>query len=125
MSLIGTKRTWRDVRHESAFGGKAENIYSERVFRLLTQKRHHPDEARAAGRSAIPCYPTPIDFIEEARPLPLRVLRSPSGGPSTSSGPCAIFKRSGLAVGCPRVAQCMDRRWGRIARYIVSGWALI
>ena len=32
-----------------------------------------------------------------------------SGGPSTSSGPCAIFKRSGLAVGCPRVAQCMDR----------------
>src|SRR5260370_15564142 len=36
-SGIGTKRTWRDVRHESAFGGKAENIYSERVFRLLTQ----------------------------------------------------------------------------------------
>jgi len=69
------------------------------------QKRHHPDEARAAGRSAIPCYPTPIDFIEEARPFPRRVLRSPSGGPSTSSGPCAIFKRSGLAVGCPRVAQ--------------------
>jgi hypothetical protein len=26
-----------------------------------------------------------------------------------SSGPCAILKRSGLAVGCPRVAQCMDR----------------
>src|SRR5256885_9638049 len=75
----------------------------------MTQKRHHPDEARAAERSAIPCYPTPIDFIEEARPFPRRVLRSPSGGPSTSSGPCAIFKRSGLAVGCPRVAQCMDR----------------
>ena len=36
-SVVGTKRTWRDVRHESAFGGKAENIYSERVFRLLTQ----------------------------------------------------------------------------------------
>ncbi len=35
-SVVGTKRTWRDVRHESAFGGKAENIYSERVFRLLT-----------------------------------------------------------------------------------------
>src|SRR5258705_8623885 len=35
-STHGTKRTWRDVRHESAFGGKAENIYSERVFRLLT-----------------------------------------------------------------------------------------
>ena len=36
MSPPGTKRTWRDVRHESAFGGKAENMYSERVFRLLT-----------------------------------------------------------------------------------------
>src|SRR5260370_39264088 len=36
-SAFGTFRTWRDVRHESAFGGKAENIYSERAFRLLTQ----------------------------------------------------------------------------------------
>jgi hypothetical protein len=40
MPASGTKRTWRDVRHESAFGGKAENIYSERVFRLLTQTGH-------------------------------------------------------------------------------------
>ena len=24
MAAIGTKRTWRDVRRESAFGGKAE-----------------------------------------------------------------------------------------------------
>src|SRR5258706_13755934 len=38
-STHGTKRTWRDVRHESAFGGKAENIYSARVFRLLTHCR--------------------------------------------------------------------------------------
>ena len=111
MSLIGTNRTSRNVRVESVIGGTADDMCSGRAFRLLTQKRHHPDEARTAGRSAIPCYPTPIDFIEEARPLPRRVLRSPSGGPSTSSGPCAIFKRSGLAVGCPRVAQCMDRRW--------------
>jgi hypothetical protein len=100
---------------------------SMRRATLLTQKRHHPDEARAAGRSAIPCYPAPIDFIEEARPFPRRVLRSPSGGPSTSSGPCAIFKRSGLAVGCPRVAQMYGPAGigRRIARYIVSGWALI
>src|SRR5258706_5276452 len=41
MSPPGTKRTWRDVRHESAFGGKAENIYSERVFRLLTLSGSH------------------------------------------------------------------------------------
>src|SRR5258708_39979526 len=39
-SAFGTFRTSRDVRHESAFRGKAENIYSERVFRLLTQLRH-------------------------------------------------------------------------------------
>ena len=38
-STHGTKRTWSDVRVESAFGGKAENIYSERVFRLLTHLR--------------------------------------------------------------------------------------
>src|SRR5258706_1603606 len=38
-STHGTFRTWRDVRHESAFGGKAENIYSARVFRLLTHNR--------------------------------------------------------------------------------------
>jgi hypothetical protein len=86
-------------------GGASSSFHTAK-----TQKRQHPDEAQAAGRSAIPCYPTtPIDFIEEARPFPRRVLRSPSGGPSTSSGPCAIFKRSGLALGCPRVAQCMDR----------------
>ena len=53
---------------------------------------------RAIARKSLS---TPIDFIAEARPLPRRVLRSPSGGPSTSSGPCAIFKRSGLAVGGP------------------------
>jgi hypothetical protein len=117
---------------DSILKSKSRISFSSR-FELLTfhtawtQKRHHPDQARAAGRSAIPCYPTPIDFIEEARPFPRRVLRSPSGGPSTSSGPCAIFKRSGLAVECPRVAQ-MSGPAGvgrRIARYIVSGWALL
>src|ERR1700756_3881118 len=98
-----------------------------RVLPGVTRKIHHPDEARAAGRSAIPCYPTPIDFIEEAHPFPLRVLRSPSGGPSTSSGLCAIFKGSGLAVGCPRVAQMYGPAGAgrRIGRYIVSGWASI
>ena len=38
-AAFGTFRTWRDVRPESAFGGKAENIYSERVFQLLTHRR--------------------------------------------------------------------------------------
>ena len=74
----------------------------------------------------MPCYPTPIDFIEGTRFF-REDLRSPSGGPSTSSGPCAILKRSGLAVVCRRVAQ-MSGPAGvgrRIARYIVSGWALI
>ena len=42
MTASGTFRTWRDVRPESAFGGKAENIYSERVFRLLTRSGHLP-----------------------------------------------------------------------------------
>src|SRR5471030_1087973 len=32
---IGTSRTWRHVRLESAFGARAENIGSMRVFRLL------------------------------------------------------------------------------------------
>jgi hypothetical protein len=35
-SAYGTFRTWRDVRLESAFGSKAEDICSQRVFRLLT-----------------------------------------------------------------------------------------
>src|SRR5476649_1339494 len=34
---IGTSRTWRDVCLESAIGGKADSMCSERVFRLLTQ----------------------------------------------------------------------------------------
>jgi hypothetical protein len=33
----GTKRTSSDVRLESAIGSKAEDICSQRVFRLLTQ----------------------------------------------------------------------------------------
>ena len=37
MSGSGTTRTWRDVRLESAFGGKAENICSPRAFPVLTQ----------------------------------------------------------------------------------------
>src|SRR5258706_16033035 len=32
MSRSGTFRTWRNVRFESAFGSKAENICSQRVF---------------------------------------------------------------------------------------------
>src|ERR1035437_669896 len=39
-STIGTNRTSSDVRLESAFGGRAENICSQRVFRLLTLNRH-------------------------------------------------------------------------------------
>ena len=106
VSLGSSSRSRTGLSRRDSF--KLRSIRAVRHHRVGPE-RHHPDEARAAGRSAIPCYPTPIDFIEEARPFPRRVLRSPSGGPSTSSGPCAIFKRSGLAVGCPRVPQCMDR----------------
>jgi hypothetical protein len=35
-SVIGTNRTYSDVRLESAFRGKAEDMGSQRVFRLLT-----------------------------------------------------------------------------------------
>ena len=35
-SLDGTFRTWPDVRLESAFGGRADVICSERVFPVLT-----------------------------------------------------------------------------------------
>jgi hypothetical protein len=40
MSAPGTFETYRDVRVESAFEGKAENICSERVFPSLTHLRH-------------------------------------------------------------------------------------
>src|SRR5260370_19939072 len=36
-SVHGTFRTWPDVRLESAFGGRADVICSERVFPVLTQ----------------------------------------------------------------------------------------
>ena len=35
-STHGTNRTWPDVRLESAFGGRADVICSERVFPVLT-----------------------------------------------------------------------------------------
>src|SRR6266403_1571308 len=38
-SVVGTNRTWRDVRLESAFGGRADVICSERVFPVLTPER--------------------------------------------------------------------------------------
>ncbi len=38
-NTIGTKRTCQPHRVMSAFGGKAENICSQRVFRLLTPSR--------------------------------------------------------------------------------------
>jgi hypothetical protein len=40
MSGSGTFQTSSDVRLESGFGGKAEDMGSHRVFRLLTQMRH-------------------------------------------------------------------------------------
>jgi hypothetical protein len=39
-SEIGTNRTSSDVRLESALGGKADSMCSERVFRLVTRLRH-------------------------------------------------------------------------------------
>ena len=59
-STHGTNRTSSDVRLESAFGGRAENICSQRVFRLLTQAEIPYALARRtattdAGRKFPPC----------------------------------------------------------------------
>ena len=51
-STHGTFRTWRDVRLESAFGGRADVICSERVFPVLTHSRLAPRAAFAAAVSA-------------------------------------------------------------------------
>jgi hypothetical protein len=40
MSLVGTKRSWRCCHRMSVVRGEVENICSQRVFRLLTRKRH-------------------------------------------------------------------------------------
>src|SRR5258707_2692632 len=40
MNVVGTNRTWRDVRLESAFGGLTDVICSQRIFRLLTRSGH-------------------------------------------------------------------------------------
>jgi hypothetical protein len=40
MSLIGTFETFQDVRSLVAIGGKADNICSMRVLRILTQLCH-------------------------------------------------------------------------------------
>src|SRR6266403_5079818 len=39
---VVANRTWRDVRLESAFGGRADVICSERVFPVLTPERTWP-----------------------------------------------------------------------------------
>jgi hypothetical protein len=39
-SAVGTERTWRNSRWMSVIGATAENICSQRVFRLLTPNRH-------------------------------------------------------------------------------------
>jgi hypothetical protein len=44
MSPVGTERTWRSSRCMSVIGATADDICSQRVFRLLTQLRH-PDSA--------------------------------------------------------------------------------
>src|SRR5258706_15771490 len=50
MSAIGRIRTWRDVRLESAFGGKAENICSPRAFPVWTLNGH---SLEGCGRTSI------------------------------------------------------------------------
>src|SRR5467141_4053104 len=61
-SAIGTFRTWPDVRLESAFGGRADVICSERVFPVLTQLGHLPSRRvyRQTGLSPIKNWTEPI-----------------------------------------------------------------
>jgi hypothetical protein len=49
-SGIGTFETSGDVRLESAFRGKAKDMGSQRVFRLLTHLRHGPLKAFAVQK---------------------------------------------------------------------------
>jgi len=45
-SVVGTKQTWRLQCAMSALGGKAENICSQREFRLLTRSSHGQQQRR-------------------------------------------------------------------------------
>jgi hypothetical protein len=60
-SGIGTFETCRDVRFESALGGKAENICSQRAFRLLTRFGH------SVAASEANCLPFLAPPLQSAR----------------------------------------------------------
>jgi hypothetical protein len=63
-SACGTERTCRDVRVESAVGGKADYMYSKRVFPGLTHERHrsafHAAIAKAGHPSHLKLHPPEI-----------------------------------------------------------------
>src|SRR5258707_9582486 len=65
MSLVGTNRTWCDVRSESAFGGKAEVWLKGRQVRWDPQRTWTPFSATPSS-AMIPC-PEPRGGNETAR----------------------------------------------------------
>src|SRR5271169_6784083 len=77
MSAVGTKRTSRDVRLESAFRCKADYMCSERVFRLLPSRpgEFHPEpltgrvEDWRAGLGRSSCSPLSRPFVCECHTI--------------------------------------------------------
>jgi hypothetical protein len=57
-----------------------------------------PGRGTSRGEIRDPLLSDADRFYRGGSPFSRRVRRSPSGGPSTSSGPCAILKRSGLPL---------------------------
>jgi hypothetical protein len=49
-SVVGTSRTLRYVRLESAYRARAENVGSKRVFRILTQLNFHASPSVSIAR---------------------------------------------------------------------------
>ena len=62
-AAFGTERTCRSYCGMSVDGGKAENIYSWRVFRILTHKRHAVSgDGICSGKVRLPYWPISIRF---------------------------------------------------------------
>jgi hypothetical protein len=78
MSLIGTNRTWRDVRSESAFGGKAEVGFRGRQvgFWHETDLPRCPQFGRYRGESGRSRVSSAMQLVVVSFPPKLHVLHS-------------------------------------------------
>jgi hypothetical protein len=99
MSPVGTKRKCRGSRNMSAIGSKAEDICSQRVFRILTQTGSRPF-LHGRFQTAAQQQPTSIGDHPHTKAAKIIFFRQQLGLPASDGKICFVRNRTYLVHPC-------------------------